>query len=96
MAYIVGIYCTGPHNRYDGSRTTSKAEVKLFREKGKAIEYIINVISNDIDEVNRCDEHLCCKLTDKGKNQLLERLDTDGVCKYFDLMYTLEFQDILS
>ena len=51
MVYIVAKYYIGFQSRYDGTGNTDKAEIHLFNEKPVAIQFIVDDIQKDIEEL---------------------------------------------
>ena len=97
MAYIVAQYYIGPWNRYDGTGNTDKANMSLFKEKSKAIEFIIKQIQTDITECYAdVDDPTTPPQTFDDFDNLTSDLETYGYYNYNDSsMFVLEFHPIL-
>ena len=79
--------------RYDGSGNTDQASIFLFKERDKAVEFIINQINESIKEVD------CClgqpPRTFDDLDNLNKRLTDYGTYNFDDIkMFTLEFAEI--
>lgn len=96
MAFVVASYYIGPMNRYDGSGNTDLADIKLFADKGHAINYIINSIRKNIDDDNNgrnVEDQVI--LSEDDVTKVTKKLNKHRFYNEDDMyMYTLEFTEI--
>ena len=94
MAYIVAQYYIGPMCRYDGSGNTDQASLFLFKDRDKAVEFIINQINESIQQDNEDNPDQPRRTFDDLDN-LNKRLEEYGTYNFDDVdMFTLEFAEI--